>query len=187
MVEFDSSTLHQALTVLGNLLSDRHLHFEVVAIGGGGLLLLGMISRSTKDVDLVALVDHGNFVSAKHLPPPLLEAIGEVGRALRLGNNWVNTGPSDLFSMGLPDGFADRMSTHHYRGLTLHLAGRFDQVCFKLYASVDQGPDSKHFADLKLLKPTQAELEIAASWCKTHDVSEEFSTTLSEALAMLGG
>jgi hypothetical protein len=187
MVEFDSSTLHQALTVLGDVLYDKRLHFEVVAIGGGGLLLLGMISRSTKDVDLVALVDQGSFISAKHLPSPLLEAIGEVGSALQLGDNWINTGPADLFSMGLPDGFADRMSTHNYKGLTLHLAGRFDQVCFKLYASVDQGPGSKHFSDLKMLKPTQTELEIAASWCKTHDVSEEFATTLEKALAMLGG
>jgi hypothetical protein len=146
-----------------------------------------MISRTTKDVDLVALVDHGSFVSAKQLPTPLLEAIAEVGRALRLGENWVNTGSSDLFLMGLPEGFAKRMSTQYYGGLILHLAGRFDQICFKLYASIDQGPQSKHFADLKSLKPTQAELKVAASWCKTHDVSEEFATDLSEALVVLGG
>lgn len=186
MVQFDSLALHQALTVLGSVLSDRRLHFEVVAIGGGGLLLLGMISRPTKDVDLVALIDNGSFVSAKHLPSLLLEAIAEVGIALQLGKNWVNTGPSDLFLMGLPEGFADRMGTYHYGGLVLHLAGRFDQICFKLYASVDQGPDSKHFADLKSLKPTRAELENAASWCKTHDVSEGFAANLLEVLAVLG-
>lgn len=186
MVQFNSVGLHHALTVLGSVLADRHLHFEVVAIGGGGLLLLGMISRSTKDVDLIALVDHGTFVSAKHLPIPLLEAIAEVGAALQLGEQWINTGPADLFLMGLPKGFADRMSTSTYGGLILHLAGRFDQICFKLYASIDQGPDSKHFADLKLLKPTQAELEEAASWCKTHGVSADFALNLSEALAILG-
>lgn len=187
MAQFDSVALHQALTVLGNVLSDRHLHFEVVAIGGGGLLLLGMIFRPTKDVDLVALIDNGCFISAKHLPIPLLEAINEVGSALQLGENWVNTGPSDLFLMGLPEGFADRMSTHQYSGLILHLAGRFDQICFKLYASVDQGPHSKHFEDLKSLKPTQTELETAANWCKTHDVSTAFATDLSKALVALGG
>ena len=186
MTQFDSSSLHQALTVLGNVLYDRRLHFEVVAIGGGGLLLLGMITRPTKDVDLVALVDNGNFVSAKYLPKPLLDAIAEVGTALQLGKNWINAGPSDLFLMGLPNGFADRMNTNHYGGLTLHLAGRFDQICFKLYAVVDQGPQSKHFADLKSLKPTQTELQTAARWCKTHDVSEEFATNLSEALGALG-
>ena len=121
------------------------------------------------------------------MPNPLIEAIAEVGTALKLGKNWINTGPSDLFLMGLPEGFAGRMNTHRYGGLTLHLAGRFDQICFKLYAAVDQGPQSKQFADLKSLKPTQEELEIAASWCITHDVSEEFAATLSEALAFLGG
>jgi hypothetical protein len=187
MAQFDSLSLHNALTVLGNLLSDRQLHFEVVAIGGSGLLLLGMISRPTKDVDVVALVDEGIFTSAKQLPGLLREAIIEVGTALRLGENWFNTGPADLFLMGLPEGFAGRMSTHHYGGLTLHLASRFDQICFKLYASIDQGPNSKHFADLQLLKPTQEELEIASSWCKTHDVSEGFAANLSEALVVLGG
>jgi len=187
MVQLDSVALHQALTVLGNVLLDRGKQFEVVAIGGGGLLLLGMITRPTKDVDLVALVDRGYFVSAKHLPTPLLEAIAEVGKALQLGENWVNTGPSDLFLMGLPEGFYDRMETLRFGGLILHLAGRFDQICFKLYATVDQGPDSKHFADLKSLQPTSEELKAAASWCKTHDVSETFAANLSEALEALEG
>lgn len=184
--QLNSASLHQALTVLGDILSDRQLHFEAVAIGGGGLLLLGMITRPTKDVDLVALIDNGSFVSAKDLPKPLLEAIAEVGIALRLGKNWINGGPSDLFSMGLPEGFASRMNTHRYGGLTLHLAGRFDQICFKLYATVDQGPQSKHFVDLKMLKPTALELETAAIWCKTHDVSEGFAASLSEALVAIG-
>lgn len=186
MAQFDSPSLNNALTTLGNILLDRHTHFEIVAIGGGGLLLLGIITRPTKDVDVVALIDKGTFVSAKHLPKPLLEAIAEVGTALRLGQNWINGAPSDLFTMGLPKGFANRMSTRYYGGLTLHLAGRFDQICFKLYAAVDQGPASKHFADLKLLKPTPIELKKAANWCKTHDVSDGFASSLAEALIALG-
>lgn len=186
MSEFNSISLQQALVVLGEILSDRKLHYEVVVVGGGGLLLLGLITRPTRDLDLVALVDKGDFVSARSLPKPLIEAINEVGIALKLGKNWINTGPADLFSMGLPPGFSTRMDTQQYGGLTLHLAGRFDQICFKLYASVDQGPHSKHFADLKSLKPTQNELNIAAKWCKTHDVSEEFAKNLSEALVALG-
>ena len=89
--------------------------------------------------------------------------------------------------MGLPDGFQERLNPIHYSGLTLYCASRYDQICFKLYASVDQGPDSKHFEDLRRLLPTKKELESAAEWCKTHDVSQHFSMDLAEAMRQLGG
>lgn len=88
--------------------------------------------------------------------------------------------------MGLPEGFQARLELIYYDGLTLYCASRFDQICFKLYASVDQGPDSKHYEDLKRLQPTQGELEKAGIWCQTHDVSQEFSLLLAEALRELG-
>jgi hypothetical protein len=182
---FNSASLFQALTALGKELSSRNLHFEVVAIGGGGLLLLGLIRRSTSDLDLVALVDKGDLISAHTLPQPLAEAITAVGIALGLSKEWINTGPADLLSLGLPEGFLSRVETQDYGGLILHLAGRFDQICFKLYAAVDQGPSSKHYSDLKLLSPTREELDIAAKWCKTHDVSEGFAADLSDALTAL--
>jgi hypothetical protein len=178
----DSNTLHEALTVLGTYLSDKGLKYELAAIGGGALLLLGRIIRPTKDLDVVALIDENRLISAHPLPPPLLAAIREVGTALKLPGDWINSAPADLWRMGLPEGFQDRLDPLHFGGLTLFCASRFDQVCFKLYASVDQGPHSKHFEDLKRLQPTQEELKKAEAWCKTHDVSEEFARCLTEAL-----
>lgn len=178
----DTITLDKALTVLGQLLADRRHHYEVVAIGGGSLLLLGQIDRTTKDLDLVALVNDGRFISANPLPENLMQAAEEVGRALDLAKGWLNIGPESLFTSGLPQGFKERMHTKQYGGLTIHLAGRLDQICFKLYAAVDQGPYSKHFADLKSLEPTREELAIAKSWCITHDVSEPFALELEKAL-----
>jgi hypothetical protein len=84
--------------------------------------------------------------------------------------------------MGLPPGFMSRMHTRHYRGLSIHLADRFDQIFFKLYASVDQGPRSKHFADLIALKPSADELEQAKKWCMSHDVSEGFELEIKRAM-----
>jgi len=78
------------------------------------------------------------------------------------------------------------METRRYGGLTIHLASRFDQICFKLYAAVDQGPRGKHFADLKLLQPNQKELEFARKWCAQHDPSESFSEEISRAIEALG-
>lgn len=122
------------------------------------------------------------MISAEPLPQSLFQAAEEVGKALELGKEWLNAGPSSLLSMGLPSGFMDRMHTRHYKGLTVHLADRFDQIFFKLYASVDQGAQSKHFADLIALQPTSAELQMAKSWCISHDVSESFESEITKAL-----
>src|SRR5665647_1668834 len=132
-MEINYEVLEKALGVLGQLLLDQGLHYELVVIGGGGLLLLGYTLRSTNDLDLVALIDKGELISADPLPSPLLQAIKDVAFALNLRNDWVNAGPTDLFKMGLPEGFKERIHTSCYGGLTIHLADRFDQICFKLY------------------------------------------------------
>lgn len=181
-MEIDSTSLEEALMILGQLLVDRGHYYEVVAIGGGSLLLLRQLERTTKDLDLVALVQNGRFVSADPLPQALLQAAKEVGKALELGKNWLNFGPASLLDMGLPTGFMSRMHTRRYKGLTVHLASRLDQIFFKLYANVDQGPRSKHFADLLALKPSADEIEQAKTWCITHDVSESFESELSKAV-----
>lgn len=181
-MEIDAASLEEALMILGQLLADRDCYYEVVAIGGGSLLLLKQIERTTKDLDLVALVQNGQFVSANPLPKVLLQAAEEVGNALELGKGWLNIGPTSLLDLGLPSGFGSRMHTRYFKGLTIHLADRFDQICFKLYASVDQGPRSKHFADLIALKPSIEELSQAKSWCISHDVSENFASEIDKAI-----
>ncbi len=186
MKDLDINSLEQALNLLGQVLLDRKQYYEVVAIGGGSLLLLGQIVRPTRDLDLIALVEFGEFISAKPLPKLLIQAIQEVGAAMELGENWMNAEPASLLETGLPPGFKSRMQSRVFGGLTIHFAGRFDQICFKLYASVDQGPESKHFADLKLLEPTEEELQEGKKWCLSQDVSEEFAKTINEALIAMG-
>ncbi len=178
-------SLEQALEILGQLLKDRGQYYEVVAIGGGGLLLLGLIDRTTKDLDLVARLENNTIFSSFPLPKLLLDAAQEVGRALQLGEGWLNCGPASLLDAGLPEGFLDRMHTRHYKGLTLHLASRIDQICFKLYASVDHELYSKHYVDLISLKPSSSELEYAKKWCLTQDVSETFALLLDQTLESL--
>lgn len=174
-------------SLLGELLADRGHSIEVVAIGGGSLLLLQLIERPTKDLDLVAIVDDGKYVSAQPLPVFLAAAVSDVALATGLRGDWLNAGPTSLLDFGLPDGFETRMTSKRFGGLVVHLAGRSDQICFKLYASVDQGPVSKHALDLKKLEASPAELLHAAAWCKTHDPSEAFADQLELALQALGG
>ena len=182
----DRGTLSDALAAMGDLLAEGGHEFEVVAIGGGSLLLLGLIERPTKDLDLVGLFAGDQLVKPVPLPPALREAADDVGQLMKLSPGWFNAGPASLLDLGLPKGFLERTVRRVYSGLTVRLASRYDQVCFKLYASADDSPRGKHFADLKELAPSADELRAAASWVITHDASEGFREILRQVLAALG-
>jgi hypothetical protein len=183
---FDATGLEEALQLLGQLLTDRNQPFGVVAIGGGGLLLIGLIERPTKDVDLVALRDGSTLLPVSTLPPALREAIEDVARVLELAPNWMNGGPGSLLRFGLPTGFLERVETRTFGALSVSLASRFDQIHFKLYAAADDRPDGKHHVDLQRLRPTHDELRAAARWARTHDPSEGFAIMLRGVLATFG-
>jgi hypothetical protein len=137
-------------------------------------LLLKLSVRPTRDLDVIALANGHAYRKIDPLPAPLAEATRDVGIAAGAGENWLNAGPASLMDFGLPLGFAERAEVRRYGSLTLHIAARFDQICFKLYAAVDQGHASKHLDDLRLLEPTVAELVEAARWSTTHDPSEGY-------------
>lgn len=182
----ETADLREALETLGALLESRGQAYDLVVIGGGALLLLGLIERPTRDLDIVSRIESGRWIEGEPMPTQLAQAIQEVASALDLDDHWLNAGPTDLLRFGLPAGFADRVITEVYGGLTVRLAARVDQIAFKLYAAVDQGPKSKHFRDLRLLTPAREELESGARWCQTHDTSEPFRDMLLQALVALG-
>lgn len=162
---------------------------EIVVCGGSALILTGMIRRTTRDVDVVALIRSGHLASPAPLPEELLQAAAEVAEDLALERNWLNNGPSrgegGLFQMGLPVGFAERLTPVTYGDrLKVHFIGHLDHIHLKLYASADRG--GYHIEDLRALAPTPDELEAAARWCMTHDVSEGFRRVLKQLLKELG-
>lgn len=55
-MELDFTALENALIMPGQRLANSKQHYEVVAIGGASLVLLGYIDRATKDLDLIALM-----------------------------------------------------------------------------------------------------------------------------------
>jgi Nucleotidyltransferase of unknown function (DUF6036) len=131
----------RVLDALGEQLARAGARYELVVIGGSALLALGLVSRATRDVDLVA---------------------------------------------GLPEGFLSRTERReHGPALVAWYASRHDQIHFKLYATVDQGP-GKHEADLRALAPTPRELLTAARWTRTHDPSEGYRMVLEQVLAAFG-
>lgn len=186
MDELDQTRTHELLEALGEQLAARGAHAELVVIGGSALLAVGLISRPTRDVDIVALLSGQTLIEPRPLPTELVAARDRVARDFGLPENWLNAAPADLLDFGLPDGFVDRLERRDYgEALTVYFAGRFDQIHFKLYAMVDQGA-GKHEADLRNLNPTREELLAAARWTRTHDPSEGFREQLLVALAYLG-
>jgi len=175
-----------ALDALSQTLEARGLRYELVAVGGTSLLLLGLIDRPTRDLDVVATVEAGTYCALRELPPPLAEAVRDVGDVMGIGPNWLNSGPAPLLDFGLPEGFAERAEVRRYGALTLDLASRVDQIFLKLYAAADQGLTSKHMADLRGLTPTGGELVAAARWTRTHDPSPGFAQELRMVLRALG-
>jgi len=148
----------------------------VTICGGAGLMILGLVDRTTKDIDLV---------EPHHLPAEFEEASRIVSREYGLPDNWINQGPKELAEMGLPPGFHERATVKKYgKRFIVRLTSRLDQIFFKMYAAVDRG--GYHADDLKKLEPTDAELTEAARWCMTHDVSDGFKEILKDMLEKLG-
>lgn len=187
MASIGQAQLETALQALGDLLASRGLHYEVVVIGGGNLILRGLISRpTTKDLDLLGEWTPGGLVPMRPMPEPLHEAVVDVARAYDLATDWVNLGPDALLDFGLPEGFEGRLERRDYVGLVVWLPGRYDMVCFKLYAAVDQGPRSRHAQDLRELNPDREELLRAARWSRSQDPSPGYRSMLVAMLAGFG-
>ena len=164
---------------------------ELLVCGGSALNALRLVQRTTKDVDVLAYVKRGEggallLLRAEPLSETLIQASQKVARDFNLPENWINTGPTSAVDFGLPEAIMERVTTRHYgRKLIVHFVGRYDQIHFKLYASADQGA-GKHLDDLIALNPTSEELERAARWSMTHDVSDGYREGLKALLRHIG-
>jgi hypothetical protein len=76
----DQFSLDAALHNLGRVLDDRGLAYDLVTVGGSSLMLLGLIQRPTRDLDVVAFVEGERYVKVGELPAPLQRAVSQHGR-----------------------------------------------------------------------------------------------------------
>jgi len=188
----DQKDIETILSALGEQLeSPSGESVELLVCGGSALIFLGLAQRTTKDIDILAYVKRTNagdtsFIKATPLKEEFIAAARKVARDFNLPENWINTGPTSAVDLGLPDRLMERVTTREFgRKLTIHFLGRYDQIHFKLYAAVDQGA-GVHYEDLLTLKPTADELERAARWSMTHDVSEGYRQILKDLLNHMG-
>ncbi len=104
MMTFDARRINDALTLLGELLASEGLGpYRVAVCGGAALISCALVSRTTVDVDVVAMLDeNAELVSPDPMPPDLLRISQVVQRNLDLPDNWLNNGPKSRARRSVP-------------------------------------------------------------------------------------
>lgn len=185
-MELDSSNIDEIFRALDAQIGVfEGTSINLVVCGGTALAALGLINRTTKDTDVLGTIkkiEGGlHIYKIEKFPDWLVGATQVVARDFGLPEYWLNLGPASQLESGLPDGFETRLIPRNYgKFLDVYYTGRIDQIHFKLYAAVDR--DDYHTQDLAALKPNEDELEAAAKWVLTQDVSETFMLILKDFL-----
>ena len=188
MIYLSLKLLDQALRLTAERLAELEAPQETLVVcGGSALLALGLVDRTTKDVDVLAGVDAvSGLIDPRPLSATLRAVVDEVGIQLDLPPGWLNTGPASQVLMGLPEGFLARLIRREYGPkLIIHYPDRFDLIHLKFFAVIDQGP-GRHVMDLRKLAPTDAEMLAAARWVLTQDAGSGSADLVSSALLQLG-
>jgi len=165
---------------------------EVVICGGAALLAMRLVSRTTQDVDIVALARAGEqkveLLKSRRLPKEFRRMITEIGMEMHMEEDWLNFAASPLLKFGLPPGIESRLQKKPYGAcLTVYFIGRYDQVHFKIYAAMDGKIDgTRHLSDLIDLEPTEQEVQAATAWLLARETSESFKNKFKQVLERIG-
>ena len=140
--------------------------FDAIIIGGAALVLLGAISRRTRDVDVLSPDIPEDVQAVAHVTAAALR-----GQGVTTGDDWLNNGPQGL-QESLPTGWRERVVSLH-QGAALHLwtLGRADLLKTKLFAYCDRGADR---VDCVALRPSAVELKEALPWVTKQDAHPDW-------------
>ena len=176
--------IERALTTLSRRMALSGAEdLEVLCCGASALCVLGLLSRSTLDVDVLGIItDETEVVPCEHFSPEMKSAIEASGRELGLPGDWFNGSASTLLQHSLPSGALER-STKHRREfgpcLVVRFLDRMDQVALKLFASMDPRDGQRHLRDLEEISPTRDEIRNAIGWMSAWKSNEAFRERLA--------
>jgi len=195
-MNYTEDPLQRALMLLGGILDARHsTPVELVVCGGAALRAIGLVSRATKDVDVLARrgeIDR-EVMSAWPLPDFLLEAVAEVAGELRLPLNWLNAsaGIMTMALENLPASVWSELVEYEYGSrLRIGFVGRKGLLFLKAHAAVDR-EEKRDLFDLKAIDPTTAEWQEVMAWlekrCLVNDGNRARLYEVMSALKVEGG
>jgi len=168
----------ETLSAFDQFLADRALHLDAVVVRGAALNLLGVVSRPTKDCDILH----------PQLPPAIAEAARAFAAELRgrgqvLADDWLNNGPASLADQ-LPPRWQRRLQTVFTgQAIILRSLGREDLLRAKVFALCDRGID---LGDCLALAPTMAELAAILPWLEQQDVNPDWPAHVRATMEDLG-
>jgi len=154
------------------VLLDRKMSRDLIVCGGTALLVLDVIERETRDVDVVS----------PEVDQDLKDASIEVAKKLSLPHDWINDGPKDL-AKDLLVGWKSRIEPlFQGKALTLYVLGRMDLMATKIYAFCDREDD---YQDVIKMKPTPQELDEIYPWVMERDASSYWPDRVDSCFARL--
>jgi len=178
--------IHQLLQAVGERLSLSQFAITLIVVGGANLNVMNVVTRTTKDVDVIAQAegdgDELRIHSPLPFPEPLIQAIQIVARDFNIADDWMNAEVAAQWNIGMPDTILDDITWRNYSSLKVGFAGRQTIISLKLFAAVDRSPTSVHYQDLIALRPKHDELVCATDWVKSQDASEHFPSLIEDVL-----
>jgi hypothetical protein len=165
---------HETLDRFDDYLAGRGLTLNAVVIGGAALSLLGVITRETRDCDVMhpALTDE--IIEAAKAFAIEMSALGSP-----LAEDWLNNNPAEVAEL-LPKGWLARSQVVFAgKALTVLSLCRADLLLTKLFAYCDRGTD---IGDCFALKPGVEELREARLWVEKQDANPDWPKHVEESL-----
>lgn len=194
-MKFDNpEQIDGALQRLGSRLVYEYTDpIALVICGGSALNVLNVAQRTTRDVDVLAIVEETKsgvvLRPDKALPDAFREVVAWVAQDLQLEEDWLNMGPRDVLTVyGAPEGMTTRWEEREYGpSLKAFFISRLDQVHFKLLAAMDPKARARHLEDLMdRIKPTEEEVRIAVEWLLNRETSPQFRGRMRLVVGALG-
>jgi len=142
-------------------LHEKGLSFECVTIGASSLILMDVITRDTKDCDVLypAIPEEIKQASVEFYRIKKIEKID-------LAKDWFNNGPESMRDY-LPEGWKENLQTiFDGKALTIKTLDRVNLLRTKLLGLCDRGAD---LFDCINMKPTEEEIDEATPWVKEYD------------------